>query len=398
MIISKIIQNGLDLSIETNNIPFQYSANQKIQFVRDDEYSNWTLQGYARLPQVSLLESEDVTLVIDENDCVNLSPIFFKRNGKLRLSFSLAGNENEIIHLGIVEYLIRKSIGDTDTTLPDDEEVWIEYVHTEMNNYFERNYAGKLEEFTKQSEEMTKLHNDSVEFIKSSQNTIEQDIANFEKQTDDTIIQAKTDLRDLSNELMDSKVDKEDGKSLIQESDIERIGTIDQRVTKLEIDGVTSGDTLPVGSIVEWENDLPIPTGWEEVEQKHTEITIDDKAQAKLKMNTTRDSATNKVKVQILDTQGNAVMVETTSDQVYTSDGLALDTILNSCIFVLEENNGITHCGDYERFVQFLQNPDSSDNTGSSDGDSSSSESTSTDSNTTDDINSTESNSDNTEE
>ena len=90
-------------------------------------------------------------------------------------------------------------------------------------------------------------------------------------------------------------------------------------------------------------------------------------------------------------------MVETTSDQVYTSDGLALDTILNSCIFVLEENNGITHCGDYERFVQFLQNPDSSDNTGSSDGDSSSSESTSTDSNTTDDINSTESNSDNTE-
>lgn len=353
MIISKIIQNGLDLSIETNNIPFQYSANQKIQFVRDEKYSNWTLQGYARLPQESLTDTEDITLAIDENDCVNLSPIFFKRIGKLRLSFSLAGNENEIIHLGIVEYLVRKSIGDTDTTLPEDEEVWIEYVHTEMNNYFERNYSGRLEEFKKQSDEMTKLHNDSVEFIRNSQETIEQDITDFEEQTNNTIAQAKTDLRDLSNELMDSKVDKEDGKSLIEETDIERIGTIDQRVTSLETNGITSGDTLPVGAIVEWESDLPVPTGWEKVDSIQTAISLDETIQSEVKLKTTRDSLGNTVKVQMQDANGKIILVETLASQIYTNEGVSLDTLLNDSIFILEESNGITHCGDYERYIDF---------------------------------------------
>ena len=46
MIISRIIQNGLDLSIETNDIPFQYSSNLHMKFVKDDAYKDWTLEGY----------------------------------------------------------------------------------------------------------------------------------------------------------------------------------------------------------------------------------------------------------------------------------------------------------------------------------------------------------------
>lgn len=82
---------------------------------------------------------------------------------------------------------------------------------------------------------------------------------------------------------------------------------------------------------------------------------LDDIVQGTINMNTTRSSSANKVTVQILDTNGNAIMVETTASQVYTQDGLTLESLLNNALFVLEDNDGITHCGDYERYVKFIQ-------------------------------------------
>lgn len=83
-------------------------------------------------------------------------------------------------------------------------------------------------------------------------------------------------------------------------------------------------------------------------------VFIDGVVQGTLNLNTSRDSSANKVAVQILDTNGNAVMVETTASQVYTKDGLTLESLLNNAIFVLEDSNGITHCGDYERYVKYI--------------------------------------------
>ena len=82
---------------------------------------------------------------------------------------------------------------------------------------------------------------------------------------------------------------------------------------------------------------------------------LDDIVQGTINMNTARSSSANKVSVQILDTSGNAVMVETTTSQVYTQDGLTLESLLNNALFVLEDSDGITHCGDYERYVKFVQ-------------------------------------------
>ena len=31
-----------------------------------------------------------------------------------------------------------------------------------------------------------------------------------------------------------------------------------------------------------------------------------------------------------------------------------MENILNDAIFVLKESNGVTHCGDYERYIKFL--------------------------------------------
>ncbi len=85
-----------------------------------------------------------------------------------------------------------------------------------------------------------------------------------------------------------------------------------------------------------------------------TSVFVDGVVQGTLNLNTSRDSSVNKVAVQLLDANGNALMTETLASQVYTKDGLSMENILNDAIFVLEESNGVTHCGDYERYIKFL--------------------------------------------
>lgn len=87
-----------------------------------------------------------------------------------------------------------------------------------------------------------------------------------------------------------------------------------------------------------------------------TSAFVDGVVQGTLNLNTSRDSSVNKVAVQLLDANGNALMTETLASQVYTKDGLSMENILNDAIFVLEESNGVTHCGDYERYIKFLAN------------------------------------------
>lgn len=82
-------------------------------------------------------------------------------------------------------------------------------------------------------------------------------------------------------------------------------------------------------------------------------VFINGIVQGTLNLNTSRDSSANKVAVQMIDASGNAVMVETLASQIYTNEGVSLDTLLNDSIFILEESNGITHCGDYERYIDF---------------------------------------------
>lgn len=86
-----------------------------------------------------------------------------------------------------------------------------------------------------------------------------------------------------------------------------------------------------------------------------TSAFVDGVVQGTLNLNTTRDSSANKVAVQLLDVNGNALMTETLASQVYTKDGLTMEEVLNDAIFILEDKgNGETECGDYEAYVAYL--------------------------------------------
>ena len=95
-----------------------------------------------------------------------------------------------------------------------------------------------------------------------------------------------------------------------------------------------------------------------------TSAFVDGVVQGTLNLNTTRNDSANKVAVQLLDTSGNALMTETLASQVYTKDGLTMESILNDALFILEENGGETICGDYEAYVEHQSlNEESEDET-----------------------------------
>lgn len=138
MIISTIKQFGLRLRADPEEIPFQYSANLEMQFIKDSNFAGYETIVYYQSPS----DLAPVKALVDEDGIFNLGPESLKKRGTLKVSFALY-KDDKIVHLGIVEYDIRKTIGNTNATLPLDEEVWMELVRKEVNEYL-KNYGSVI--------------------------------------------------------------------------------------------------------------------------------------------------------------------------------------------------------------------------------------------------------------
>ena len=123
MIISTIKQLGLRLRADPEEIPFQYSANVQMKFEKDENYNDYTVVGYYIPPG----ESEAKLLSINDDGTFTLGPDCFKQRGTLSFSFNLINSQEEV-HLGSIDFEIRYAFGDSDTILPEPEEVWISLV------------------------------------------------------------------------------------------------------------------------------------------------------------------------------------------------------------------------------------------------------------------------------
>lgn len=246
MIISRIIQNGLDLSIETNDIPFQYSSNLHMKFVKDDAYKDWTLEGYYALPKTSLVESKEYQLKINSDGTFKLDEKFFAKAGTIQFSFKLVETDSSgaNVHLGIVKYLVRNSIGDTSTVLPEDKELWYTLVQQEVKKYFETNYSEKLDDFnTKYDDTITKYNEivetstevkkeyDEVASMKKSVDSSKQSIDNTKKQIDSTYDEYKKFANDTKTEINNAKQAIINGKNEINTLAKEKVDEYTQKVT-----------------------------------------------------------------------------------------------------------------------------------------------------------------------
>lgn len=123
MIVSTIRQFGLRLRADPEEIPFQYSANVQMKFEKDENYNDYTVVGYYIPPG----ENEAKLLSINDDGKFILGPDCFKQRGTLSFSFNLINSQEEV-HLGSIDFEIRYAFGDSDTILPEPEEVWISLV------------------------------------------------------------------------------------------------------------------------------------------------------------------------------------------------------------------------------------------------------------------------------
>ena len=232
MIISRIIQNGLDLSIETNDIPYQRSANHKIQFVKDSNYTNYSLQAYGKLPKTGYQESEEFKLELEDGNYIKLPSAVFATKGIFQIAISLTGTSGDIINLGIVSYKIRKSFGDSTNILPDNEKAWNSFVHLEVDNYFKNTYQSKLDDVN------TKLN----EINKKTEET---------KQLKNEVISLKNDVTNLKNEANQAATKAETNANKTQESlnkfnqDMANTtADIDKRIDKLNATATTMEERI----------------------------------------------------------------------------------------------------------------------------------------------------------
>lgn len=123
MIIAKIIQDGQIITLEDIVPTFQYSADLKMQFVRDENYADAILTGWYKRQK-----SEEYLLDIKEDGTFNLGKDIFSKEGSVYFSFALNYPDGRIVHLGAVEYYIKIAFGNSDAILPEKQETWISVV------------------------------------------------------------------------------------------------------------------------------------------------------------------------------------------------------------------------------------------------------------------------------
>lgn len=169
MIIAKIVQSGQVITLEDALKTFQYSANLQMQFVKDPKYKDYILIGWYRH-----LRGEEHPLDIDKDGIFTLGPDIFRKNGTVDFSFSLNKADEEIVHLGVIEYTVEQSFGSGDAILPENKDTWIQVVASvvkdQVSDIWDKDYNPQLEENLVQIEAKT-------EEIKAAVNEVKQNAA-----------------------------------------------------------------------------------------------------------------------------------------------------------------------------------------------------------------------------
>lgn len=123
MLVSTIKQFGLKLCADPEQIPFRFSENLQMQFVKDSNYEEWNVSGFYKTPGAD----KSKLLEINEEGIFELKADCFNKRGTLSFSFSLQKDEKQV-HLGIIEFEVRESFGDGSEILPEDPQTWIAVV------------------------------------------------------------------------------------------------------------------------------------------------------------------------------------------------------------------------------------------------------------------------------
>lgn len=82
-----------------------------------------------------------------------------------------------------------------------------------------------------------------------------------------------------------------------------------------------------------------------------TTFYVDTAKQTSITAKTSRSASATKVKVQLQDTSGKALYVETSADNVYIDDTVTLSAMLKGQSFYIKQENGIVYLGTYAEWI-----------------------------------------------
>ena len=82
-----------------------------------------------------------------------------------------------------------------------------------------------------------------------------------------------------------------------------------------------------------------------------TAFKVDSVTQTTITAKTTRNASAAKVKVQLQDASGKALLVETTSDKVYVNDTVTLDVALKGALFKIADTDETFELGSFTEWV-----------------------------------------------
>lgn len=82
-----------------------------------------------------------------------------------------------------------------------------------------------------------------------------------------------------------------------------------------------------------------------------TTFKVDSTTQNTLTAKTTRNASAAKVKVQLQDASGQALLIETTADKVYVNDTVTLDVVLKGAIFQTTNNESYLEFGSLSEWI-----------------------------------------------
>ena len=202
MIVSMIRQFGLRLRADPEEIPFQYSSNIQMQFIKDENYNDYTVVGYYIPPG----ENEAKLLSINDDGTFILGPDCFKQRGTLSFSFNLI-NSIEEVHLGSIDFEVRYSFGDGDTILPEPEEVWISLV-TQVAKDAIREEVALVKQKANEALQSASLANDKANEAQEYANNANQS-AGSASLSASSALTAKNDAIAASNSAIQAKQDAE---------------------------------------------------------------------------------------------------------------------------------------------------------------------------------------------
>lgn len=168
MIHCTLRQNKLRVEQDTDVLPFQYSNNINIQFIKDSTYENYVVTPYyAWVPTKSIPPRKLDAFALPLKDGVFTLPMnAFVKDGYLGVAFSLTDG-NEVLQTDPVYLAVQSSVG-SNNILPGDDS-WQLVVIDTVNSYIELNVNDKLQalikEVAKLDENSTQLQREVNELI-----------------------------------------------------------------------------------------------------------------------------------------------------------------------------------------------------------------------------------------